>query len=147
MSEAGDIPPDAVLDLLTSLVDKSLVQVEPATGGAVRYRMLETLRQYADGRLGANGESDAVRRQHSAHFLELAEQADKELRGRSQVKWLDRVEVEHDNLRSALRWGVEREQADQGLRLGAALVGFWLMHSHLSEGRRTAHGGVGSQDG
>ena len=129
-----DLPADHILDILSRLVDKSLVIMEEQEGQA-RYRLLETLRQYALERLDASGETDTARRQHVEHFLALAEQAEPELEGAQQRRWVALLEAELDNLRAALRWCVERDEVNQGLRLAAALPGFWLMRGHLREGR------------
>jgi len=123
-----------VLDLLSSLVDKSLVTAEERDG-AVRYRLLETMRQYALDRLERGGEAEALRRQHAQYFLALAEQAEPQLSGAGQLHWVERLEVEHDNLRAALRWCVHGRDAERGLRFGAALWRFWRIHGHLTEGR------------
>jgi hypothetical protein len=88
-----------VLDLLTGLVDKSLVVYEENAGG--RYRRLETARQYARDRLLESEESAAVRTERRAFFLRLAEEAVRKLPGPEQAAWLDRLETEHDNLRAA----------------------------------------------
>jgi tetratricopeptide (TPR) repeat protein len=124
-----------VLDLLERLVNKSLVQTEEA-GGEVRYRLLETVRQYGLERLATTGRAEALRDQHLAHFLEFAEEAAPHLVSTEQVAWLDRLEAEHDNLRAALRWARERGAAEAGLRLGRALMRFWGTRGHLAEGRR-----------
>ncbi|HEV2439552.1 MAG TPA: AfsR family transcriptional regulator, partial [bacterium] len=96
------IEPPAVLDALASLVDKSLVSVE-MPGDAARYRLLETLRQYVRDRLHQTGETDAVRHRHCDVYLALAEAAEPHLRGPEEFVWLDRLELEHDNLRAALQ--------------------------------------------
>src|SRR5262245_55442481 len=94
-----------VLDLLTSLVQKSLVVYEEDEQACGRYRLLETVRQYARDRLLEASEAAAARDRHRDWFLALAEQAEpKLLRGAEQVAWMDRLETEHDNLRSALEW-------------------------------------------
>jgi non-specific serine/threonine protein kinase len=90
-----------VLDLLTSLVDKSLVMYDDQ-GGEARYRLLETVRQYARDRLLEAGEAEAVRGRHAGWCLALAEEAEPALVGDNQREWLDRLEREHDNLRAAL---------------------------------------------
>ncbi len=125
-----------VLDVLSGLVEKSLVVAESAEGRRVRYRMLEPVRQYAQEKLEESGESEAVRQRHAYLFLALAEEAEPELRGPQQKTWLERLEVEHDNMRAALSWALERGEAELALRLGGALWWFWMMRGHYGEGRR-----------
>lgn len=125
-----------VLDLLSRLVDKSLVVAEEGADGEVRYRLLETLRQYGHERLLASGEASGTPQKHAAFCLALVEKADSELQGPQQASWLDRLSTEHDNLRAALRWSVESGEADAGLRLGGALWRFWEIRGYLSEGRQ-----------
>jgi tetratricopeptide (TPR) repeat protein len=125
-----------VFDLLSRLVDKSLVVAEATGGGKVRYRMLEPVRQYAREKLQEGGEADEVRRQHAGFFLALAEEAEPRLRGPDDIEWLERLEIEHDNLRAALSWTLERGTTELGLRLTAASLRFWEAHGHFSEGRR-----------
>src|SRR5262249_29932619 len=96
-----------VLDLLTSLVDKSLVSYE-AQGSEGRYRFLETVRQYSSERLEEAGEAEAVRDRHVAFFVELAEDAEAHLTSAEQGEWLERLETELDNLRAALDWASSR---------------------------------------
>jgi predicted ATPase/class 3 adenylate cyclase len=122
---------DEVLDLLTALVEKSLVLYEESPG---RYRLLETVRQYARDRLLEAGEADAVQGRHLDWFLALAEEARRELFGPEQRAWLDRLEGEHDNMRSALAWSEVQERGTAGLRLGAALWRFWSVRGYLAEG-------------
>jgi predicted ATPase/DNA-binding CsgD family transcriptional regulator/Tfp pilus assembly protein PilF len=134
------VAPGAVLDLLAGLVDKSLVLAE-ARGAAVRYRLLETLRQYAEERLQEAGEAAAARSRHRDWYLALAEAAAPELVGRHQVAWLDRLEAGHDDLRAALAWSrTDPAGAIAGLRLAAALWRFWLVRGHYTEGRRWLEG-------
>jgi predicted ATPase len=92
-----------VIDLLGALVDKSLVGVDDL-GERLRYRLLETVRAYAAEKLAAAGEPalNAIRRAHGDHYLKLAETARPQLHSRDQLKWLDRLETDHDNLRTAL---------------------------------------------
>jgi tetratricopeptide (TPR) repeat protein len=123
-----------VLDRLTSLVEKSLVLYEEQSGEG-RYRLLETVRQYARDRLLEEGEADAVRARHAEYFLQLAERAEPELHRHEQIEWLDRLGVEHDNLRAALAWTRARGQGEEGLRLGGALWSFWVVRGYLGEGR------------
>jgi predicted ATPase/DNA-binding CsgD family transcriptional regulator/transcriptional regulator with XRE-family HTH domain len=133
----GGVQAAAVLDLLGHLVDRSMVLVDAdASGAAVRYRLLDTLRQYGRERLEARGEAGAVRARHADAFVRLAERAEQELHGPGQRRWLDRLEAEQGNLREALAWAVEREEVVPGLRLGAALWRFWSIRGHLAEGRR-----------
>ena len=130
-TEKGDI-----LDLLSRLVDKSLVVAEATVGGWVRYRMLEPIRQYAREKLEERGEAEEVQRQHAGFFLALTEEPEPRLRGAEDVEWLERLEAEHDNLSAALSWVLERGEAELGLRLAGALWPFWEAHGHYSEGRR-----------
>ena len=101
-----------MLDLLTALVEKSLVLAEERAGEA-RYRLLETVRQYARDRLLEAGEAAAVRERHRDWFLALAEAAEPELRGAGPGRWLERLEAEHDNLRAALDVVHHRGEADR----------------------------------
>ena len=117
---------DEVLDLLSLLVDKSLVMVGEGVEGEVRYRLLETLRQYGRERLAAIGEADETLRRHAAFFFALAEEAGQVQSqtialGPQEAAWLDRLEQEHDNLRAALGWCVESGEAETGLRLGEGI--------------------------
>ena len=109
-----------VLELLVSLVDKSLVLVAER-GGEARYRLLETVRQYGLEKLEVSGEAGEVRSRHATWFVALAEEAEPHLKGHLQVAWLQRLEIEHDNLRVALSWSLERGEAELGLTLG----GLW----------------------
>jgi predicted ATPase/class 3 adenylate cyclase/TolA-binding protein len=130
------LPDFEVLDLLSGLADKSLVIAEPQ-GETTRYRLLETVRQYARDRLAEREESMVVRLRHRDYFLTLAEAAGPKLRGAEQAQWLSVLEAEHDNLRQALTFCLEEpEGGEAGLRLGAALWQFWLVRGHLSEGRQ-----------
>ena len=131
----GEITDLDVLDLLARLVDKSLVITEELEGD-VRYRMLETIRHYSREKLAASGEEAGVRGRHLQWHLTLAEQAEPPLRGPDQVVWLDRLELDHDDLRAALEWAASpKVEAEVALRLGGALHRFWLMRGFLSEGR------------
>jgi tetratricopeptide (TPR) repeat protein len=100
-----------------------------------RYRLLETIREYALERLAEAGEATALRERHAGYYLDLAEAAEPALDGPGQVAWLDRLEVEHANLGEALRWWEAWGAAEEGLRLGAALRSFWHLRGHQSEGR------------
>jgi predicted ATPase/DNA-binding SARP family transcriptional activator/DNA-binding CsgD family transcriptional regulator len=132
----GDTEQGEVFDLLSRLVDKSLVVAEATGNGGVRYRMLEPIRQYAWEKLEGGGEAEEVWRKHASFFLALAEEAEPRLRGPEDTEWLERLEAEHDNLRTALSWALERGEAELRLRLAGALWTFWEAHGHYSEGRR-----------
>ena len=127
-AEAGE-----VLDLLSRLVDRSLVVAEEQ-GGEARYRLLETLRQYALGKLAASGAGGDVRARHAAHYLALTAAAAPELRGPRGAVWLARLRRDLDNLRAALAWAEAQGEAELGLRLAAALLWVWAWH-HREEGR------------
>jgi non-specific serine/threonine protein kinase len=124
-----------VLGLLGQLVDKSLVVVDAATKRLVRYRLLETIRQYALERLVASGDLARMARQHAAYYLMLAEQAEARLTGTEQGVWFDVVEREHENIRSALRASVQARASEQAARIGGALWRFWATRGYLTEGR------------
>lgn len=129
-----DVAEEELLDLLSRLINKSLVLVEER-GSEVRYRMLETMRQYGQDKLQGVGAAASVRGRHRDWYLGLVERAEPELEGAQQAVWFDRLEVEHDNLRAALGWALEGGQAEEAARLGAPLWRFWLLRGHLSEGR------------
>jgi len=126
-----------VVGILGSLVDKSLARRMRGEAGT-RFGMLETIREFGREQLDAAGETEAVRERHTGYFLELAERAEPHLRRVEQKEWLDRLEVEHDNLRLALRWAIDTDRGSEGLRMIAALWRFWHLHGHLDEGRRWA---------
>jgi predicted ATPase len=128
------LPVDDVLDLLTGLVDKSLVVAEQTADGT-RYRLPETIRQYASDKLVQAGEA-VVRTRHRDWYLALAEQAAPELTRRDQVAWFGRLAADHDNLRAALKWSrAEPTAAEEELRLAAALGRFWRIRGHIAEAR------------
>jgi non-specific serine/threonine protein kinase len=131
----GDIEEVDVLELLSHLVDKSLVVAEESWERGARYRLLEPVRQYAWEKLRVSGEAEAVGRRHAEFFLALAEEAELELIRPLQAEWLDRLVTEHDNLRAALSWTLGRE-IDLGPRIAGALCRFWHTRGYLSEGRR-----------
>jgi non-specific serine/threonine protein kinase len=128
---------ESTLDLLSHLADKSLVIVEERDG-ASRYRMLETIRQYALEKLAEADEVEWTRNRHLDFFLHLAEEARPNLNGPDPLKWLRRLDVEHDNLRFAVRTAQEHKATAKGLRLVSALGKFWQARGFLSEGRALA---------
>jgi non-specific serine/threonine protein kinase len=148
---SGDgIERDDVLDLLGQLVDKSLVVAEassPGAGGALRYRMLEPLRQYGREKLEESGETEQVRERNASYYLALAEAAEPELMGSRPVACLERLQLERGNLRAALSWALDaneeepEERAEIGLRLAAALGRFWDVRDP-GEGRRWLEKGL-----
>ena len=121
-----------ILDLMTSLVDKSLVHTEEMAG-EVRYSRLETIRQYAREKFFDTEEVETLRDSHLQYYVELAERAEPEIRSYNQVLWVDRLEAELDNIRSALEWAQERNQ-ESFLRLASAPWRFYNMRGHLEEG-------------
>lgn len=133
---AGDLPID-LLNGLESLLDKSLLRRSVGVDDEPRFAMLEIIRDYALEQLAASGELEAVQSQHAVYYLRLVETADVELRGGvQQVAWLNRLELEHDNVRAALRWSLDRRHIELALRLSGALWRFWYWHSHFDEGNR-----------
>ncbi|MER5311889.1 BTAD domain-containing putative transcriptional regulator [Streptomyces sp. NPDC002773] len=118
--------PGDVLDLLGSLVDKSLVVAVPGEGG-MRYRLLETVAEYAGERLDKAGERAVVERRHLAYYRELARRTDPELRGAKQVAALARFGTEYGNLRTALRRAVDARDEDEALVLVHSLLWYWQM--------------------
>jgi predicted ATPase/class 3 adenylate cyclase len=124
-----------ILDLLTFLTDKSLVVVEERDS-ATRFRMLETVRQYARERLLESGEETHWQGRHLTHFLGMAEEGESHLTATDQGSWLDRLEADHDNLRSVLAWtSTPGGDAMAGLRLAGAVWRFWYVRGYLGEGR------------
>ena len=153
VGQRGDEAEGEVLALLSSLVEQSLVTAEGGGDGATRYRLLEPVREYAAQRLRESGEADEARRWHAAYYLALAEAAEPALWGAEQTGWLARLEAEHDNLRAALAWLLDRaadggeERAERALRLAGALWRFWGVRGHLSEGRRWLEAVLGASAG
>ncbi len=135
-NESGGIDAGEVLYLIGGLVDRSLVTVQVA-GSEPRYGMMESIRQYAAERLAVAGEAESVRARHRDWYLALAERARPEVGGPNQAGWLDRLELEHDNLRAALDWSLCRAgEAESGLRIASALWRFYEVRAHVSEGRQ-----------
>ncbi|MBI5876098.1 MAG: tetratricopeptide repeat protein [Chloroflexi bacterium] len=135
---------DDVLDLLMHLADKSLVVVE-TTEDAVRYRMLETVRQYAREKLFDSGEGAQLRKQHLNYFRSLAQSAEPHLNGAEQGAWLCRLDMDVDNLRSAIDWGREGGEALTALQLVTTLGRFWLARGY-SDGIERLRRGIASAE-
>lgn len=131
---AGDgIDPKQILDLLSCLIDKSLV-VRLNQDGDARYKLLDTIREFGRHRLTAEQQA-IIWQRHAVYFLELAEQAKPLLENMNQLTLLDQLEQEHDNLRAAHAWLIMDKQVEQCLRLGSALWLFWVIRGFLTEGR------------
>lgn len=132
----ADLPPEQVLNGLSSLTDKSLIRQESGTDGEPRFGMLHILREYAQERLAHSAEAEAIAHRHAAYFLARAAAAAPELHLVQQEQWLLRLEEDHDNFRLALDWFLTHQQVDEALRLVAALGWFWVKQDHHSEGFR-----------
>ena len=127
---------DNVLELMTQLVNKSLLISEREQGQEARYRMLETIHQYARGRLIQSGDGEQIRGRYFEFFLHLAEQVEPNVRGPQLPASLDQLETEHDNLRAALEWSLSQaERGEDSLRLASALFSFWDQRGYRGEGR------------
>jgi predicted ATPase/class 3 adenylate cyclase len=126
-----------MLDLLTHLVDKSLVAVDFEHGDEPRYYLLETIRQYAREKLAESGETRLIRDRHLTHFLALAKRAEPEVQSAEQLRWLDGLELDIDNFRAALEWSLERGEggAEIGLKIASNLWWFWYLRGHPEEGQ------------
>jgi len=124
------------LQHMSALVDKSLVQQQASIEHEPRFTMLETVREYAWERLEESRELERLRLRHASYFLKLAEEAERASQGPLQGAWLDRLEVEHDNLRAALAWSLNpQSDTEIGLQLTGALSHFWYVREHHSESR------------
>ncbi|MEZ4709353.1 MAG: hypothetical protein R3A44_19245 [Caldilineaceae bacterium] len=130
----GGIQREDVLALLASLVSKSMVVVETMQGSEARYRLLETLRQYAQERLAASTEWVAAHDYFLATYLRLTEEVAPKLRAQYQELWFNWLETENENVRAALTWAVAQGRIEEGLRIGIALFAFWQMRAYAREG-------------
>ena len=144
---SGRIFAKNVLEILGQLVEQSLVVAQPdQKGSGVRYGMLEPVMQYALEKLQESREAEETKRRHFAYFLGLAEEAEQiyglltgtKLTGAEGEAWMDRLEREHDNLRTALGWAKERGEVEAGLRLVGALGWFWWTRGYFVEGHNWA---------
>jgi predicted ATPase/class 3 adenylate cyclase/Tfp pilus assembly protein PilF len=131
----GDLPADA-FEGVSSLLDKSLLRQEEGPNEEPRFVMLETVHEFAREKLEESSEAEQIKHAHAQYFLALAEKAVPELMGANQLEWLERLEIEHDNVRAALSWMLERGETELALQLGAAFSWFWEWRSYYAEGRR-----------
>src|SRR5262249_9717713 len=131
---AGDLDLD-VLDGIESLLNNSLLRTERMSEGEPRFGMLETMREYALGRLAERGDGEVVRRRHADFYLPLAEAAEPALLGPEQMRAARKLDSERDNLRAALNWAAESGEAEVGLRTASALWRIWQMRAADVEGR------------
>jgi predicted ATPase len=118
---------------LSSLVEKSLLRLVEAERES-RFRMLETIREYAGERLEESGELDSIKPLFAAYFLRFAEKAEPELYGPQQIEWFDRIEDEYGNIRETLSWLYDKRELTEGLRLAGALGWFWFRRGRFTEG-------------
>jgi predicted ATPase/DNA-binding CsgD family transcriptional regulator len=132
VAQEEPLDPGGVLPILSRLVDKSLVSAEAADSSSTRFRMLDTIREYALEKLQHGDEADA-RRRHARYFVEFSGRAAKGLRGSDSMPWLERLDEEQANVRLALGWALT-EQPDDALRLAAAMGIYWHMRRHFAEG-------------
>ena len=129
-------PPDQVVDLISSLSGKSLLVSGESAGGVPRYRLLETLRQYARDRLREHGEETQLQERLCDYYESLAEEAEPALEGPEQVLWLERLDEEHGNLRTAMDWLAKRGLTERSLRIAGSIGRFWWVRGHWREGLR-----------
>ncbi|WP_395296422.1 BTAD domain-containing putative transcriptional regulator [Kitasatospora hibisci] len=130
-----EVPREEVADQLLSLADKSLVVADLSGDGSSRYRMLETIQEYAEERLAGAAERAEVERRHLVHFRELVRTADQHVHGPAQLRWLTVLEREHDNIRAALRRAVDRGEEQEGLALVLGMSWYWSLRGFSLEAR------------
>jgi predicted ATPase/DNA-binding SARP family transcriptional activator len=139
-------PDTLTLDYLEQLRASSLLLADASEEGALRFRMLETLREYAGEQLSP-AERRLIEQRHARYYLAFAEIAEPELMGREQQRWLDRLEAEHDNLRAVLAWSrTESGDLATGLRLAGALMWFWTTRGYYAEARAWLKGALAAAD-
>jgi predicted ATPase len=125
-----------MLDGVGALVNQSLLERLAPIAGEERFRMLETIREYAFERLSQSRELGAIRQAHAAYYLLLAEDGVPNLGGLDEAAWLERFDAEHDNFRAALDFVRDTKRAEWGLRMGVALWRYWEVRENLAEGHR-----------
>ena len=132
----GDLEPGGVPEILATSQRRSLLLAEARPDGTVRYRFLESIREYALERLTESGETDRIQRAHAAYFLRFIEQIKAEYEGPEQPRMLDLLRTEQHNFRAALDWAINRPEPEIAMRLAGALMRFWEMNGSYAEGRR-----------
>ena len=125
-----------ILDGLMALVDQSLLKVDEIAGGEPRFRLLDTIRAFAAERLEADGEVERIRARHRDWYVALVEEAAAQLSGADQRRWLDRLELEHDDIRAVLDRAVEAPDPPVAIGVAFSMWRFWQKHGHLAEARR-----------
>jgi tetratricopeptide (TPR) repeat protein len=136
-----------LLEHLSSLLDKSLLQTIQQEGKESRLVMLETIREYGLECLAASGEMEETCRAHALYYLRFAEEAESKLRGPQQTRWVGRLEQEQDNLRATLQWALEHEEWRLALGIGSALLDFWLIEGHVGKGYALLERALASSEG
>jgi non-specific serine/threonine protein kinase len=127
---------DTVAEAVSALVDKSLVAAESVVEGTTRYRLLDTLRTYGADHLTARGEVVGLKERHAHEMLLMAEHSWAAFRGPGQKEWLQRLELEHGNIRAALDFSIHRGDGEAAQALAGAVAPFWDLHGHYGEGRQ-----------
>ena len=133
----------SVLENLSRLIDKSLVDPEESSGETMRYRLLETIRQYAHEKLEEAGENHLAQDRHFNFLLKLVEDADHQRKGAYPKKWRDLLAIERDNLRGALEWAIEGGRTEAALRLASHSAWGWVARSEFIEGRMWLERAIG----
>jgi predicted ATPase len=132
-----EVGPAKLLDTLRVLVDNSLVTLSEA-----RYRMLDTIREFAQDQLSLSGEAETIQRRHAEYYLHFAEQAAPALEGGQLSEWHRRLELEAENIRSALYWLMKKDETEVALRLAGSIWRYWQRQGNLGEGRRWLEEGL-----
>jgi len=138
------VPAGDILDVLSRLVDKSLV-IAPGDEGEARFSQLQTLWQYGKDRLTESGEADTMRARHGTYYRQLAEQAHQGLRGAAGPMWRDRLVTESGNLQAALDWYIATGDADAALSLASGMAWLWFITGDFLEGARWLGAALGAE--
>jgi len=123
-----------VLETISHLVDKSLLTANRREHGETRYRLLETIREYALEKLKGSQDKSELLDKHLEYFIRFADQGDRKIKGPEQAVWFEKLEIEHDNLRAALHQAAESKNFEAGLSLAVSLTYFWYVRGHIREG-------------